>query len=410
MNKKFIFPNKKTLMNQVARVKTPNKLAMYIAGICGIGIIAAFGFSGMSNAVVQDDDNALTNKLKPTLDLKINDEDIKPKSFALNNNQNDNIKNKLNNDDEVQNILAKERQERENLQKNNLYENNIYDNKEAERYKASSYIAVNNNQINKNNNSNNQDTNNIQNINNIPNMENTKNIMQMMQNAQNTDNPNINNNDANMQKSKQAFTTKSGNFGYLDSTLQHALSDKEIKAGTVIPAILMHSLNSDLPGMVIATVSQDVYDSISHTNIIIPKGTKLNGIYDSNLSFGQDGLAVVWNRLVFTDGSTFDLGSMTGTDQSGNSGFRDKVNNHYARTFGSSILVAIIGSGMQLSQPKGRTNTGNDAQETITANIAQQTGNTAQNVLNKTLNVQPTVTIKSGYRFNVMVNKDFVID
>lgn len=150
----------------------------------------------------------------------------------------------------------------------------------------------------------------------------------------------------------------------------------------------MHAVSSDLPGSLTAIVTQNVYDSITGQYLLIPQGTKINGVYDSQISFGQRRIMVVWSRLIFPDGKTFDLGAMAGADQEGKSGFYDKVNNHYMQTFGSAILTAIIGSGMQLSQPKGRTNTGNDAQETITANIAQQSGNTAQGVLNKNLNVQ----------------------
>jgi len=400
-NKKFSMPTAKKLMSQVARVKTTNKLGLYLAGACGLAIIGIFAFSGMSNAVVQDDDNALTNKLKPKLDMSISDDDIKPKSIAINttNPSTTNIDNNMGSntqDEKVKRVLAQEAKERAELENpNNLANSN------KSRYEASSYIPINNIQANINSVQQGQS---IPNIPAMPNMESLQNQMPDISSL------GIGGGDANMQKRKEAFTTKSGNFGYLDSQLQPAVSEKEILAGTVIPAILTHSLNSDLPGIVNAIVSQDVYDSITHSHIVIAKGTKLNGIYDSNLSFGQEGLAVVWNRLVFSDGSTFDIGSMTGADQGGNSGFRDKVNNHYGRTFGSAILVALIGSGMQLSQPKGNSNSGNDARETITANVAQQTGNTAQGVLNKTLNVQPTVTIKAGYRFNVMVNKDFVVE
>ncbi|MFM2344013.1 MAG: conjugal transfer protein TrbI [Pseudomonadota bacterium] len=396
--KKFIFPDKKKLINQTARLKTTNKLGMYIAISCGIVIVLMFGFGGLSNAVVQDDKNSLTNKIKPNLDIKVNEDIIKPKSFAINSINNNEIQVNKKDDINFNKILEQERQERESISNKNIDEklnNSITD---SDRYSASPDIPVANN-INtldvKNNNSINAQ---------LPNLNTINQALQDMQNI------NTKGVDNNSQQQKIKFASSSGNFGYLNSIKQNAISEKEIKAGTVIPAILNHSLNSDLPGIVTATVSQDVYDSISHTNIVIPKGTKLNGIYDSNLSFGQDGLAVVWNRLVFTDGATFDIGSMTGADQGGNSGFRDRVNNHYARTFGSSILVALIGSGMQLSQPKNRSLAGNDAQETITANIAEQTGNTAQNVLNKTLNVQPTVTIRAGYRFNIMVNKDFIVE
>jgi type IV secretion system protein TrbI len=423
-NKKFFMPTKNKLMSQVARVKTTNKLAVYITCACAVAVAAAFAFSGISNAVVQDDNNAITTKIKPKLDMSINEDDIKPKNLGLaNKNESEqqtasNTSNLTKSDEDVKRILAQEAHERAQLNNANIQNDannqnmlnaNLAQQKNA-RYSANPNIAVNNNNQNSN-----QQLNNQAGMPQIPNMPTMPNMQEIQAGAM-AGMPDMaalasgmGGSDANMQARKEKFTTKGGNFGYLESVKQNALSDFELKAGSVIPAILTNSLNSDLPGMVTAIVSQDVYDSITHSHILIRKGTKLNGIYDSNLSFGQNGLAVVWNRLVFDDGSVFDLGSMTGADQAGNSGFRDKVNNHYGRTFGSAALIAVIGSGMQLSQPKGKTNAGNDAQETITANMAQQTGNAAQGVLNKMLNVQPTLTIKVGYRFNVMVNKDLVI-
>lgn len=227
-------------------------------------------------------------------------------------------------------------------------------------------------------------------------------------------NPNINNinkNPINFDNVtlQEKLATKKSNY-YLDSQLQEARSKFEIKAGSVIPAAMNHAISSDLAGEISATVTQNVYDSVSGEYLLIPQGTKLNGRYDSQIAFGQQRIMVIWDRLVFADGKTFDLGAMAGADQSGKSGFHDKVNNHYVRTFGSAILVSLIGSGMQLSQPKNRNNNGIDAQEIITANVAQQTGNTAQGVLNKTLNVQPTLEIEAGYTFNVAVNKDMVLE
>ncbi len=402
--KKITMPSNGKLIGQVAKVKTVNKLGYWIAIAVLLTVSSAFVFAEMSNSVSSKDESSILNTSKKQILSNITDtEEIKPKDISVRVNQDNQIQpniNYTNSNDYTNKVLAQEAKEREEIYNQNSPALNQIANK-----KGSIDVALSNKS--------NMDTNhNISNMQNMPVMPSIPNMPSI--DAQMPNMAEIaglgGGSDPNMQAKKEKFTSKSGNFDFLDSQLQHARSEKEIKAGTVIPAILANSINSDLPNMINAVVSEDVYDSISHTHIIIRKGTKLNGIYDSNLSFGQNGLAVVWNRLVFNDGSTFDLGSMSGADQSGNSGFRDKVNNHYGRTFGSAILVALIGSGMQLSQPKNRTSTANDAQETITANMAQQTGNTAQGVLNKNLNVQPTITIKAGYRFNVMVNKDFVIE
>jgi type IV secretion system protein VirB10 len=400
---KSIMPSKQKLLGQVAKVKTVNKLGYYIALGTFLAVGSAFVFAEMGNNVASQDENSiLSTAKKKTLNTVIDTEEIKPKDISLNikqdNQPNQQIASHANNNNDYMNkVLAEEAKEREAIYNNNS-------NYQSANKKGNIDIP-----LSSKNNIDSHNTANMPNIPVMPNIPNLQNIDAQMPSM--ADFAGLGGgSDPNMQAKKEKFTSKSGNFDYLDSQLQQPRSEKEIKAGTVIPAILANSINSDLPNMINAIVSEDVYDSITHTHIIIPKGTKLNGIYDSNLSFGQNGLAVVLNRLVFNNGSTFDLGSMSGADQSGNSGFRDKVNNHYGRTFGSAILVALIGSGMQLSQPKNRTSTSNDAQETITANMAQQTGNTAQGILNKMINVQPTITIKAGYRFNVMVNKDFIIE
>jgi type IV secretion system protein VirB10 len=244
--------------------------------------------------------------------------------------------------------------------------------------------------------------NSMSNLSNLPNLPNI---------AENENIKNINSeNDHNLQARKEKFAQLKKSNYYLDSQIQEARSKFELKAGSVIPAAMNHSISSDLPGDLSATVTQNVYDSVRGEYLLIPQGTKLNGRYDSQVAFGQSRIMVIWDRLVFADGRTFDLGAMGGADSTGKSGFTDKVNNHYLRTFGSAILVSVIGSGMQLSQPKGRSGASNDAQETITANLAQNTGNTAQAVLGKTLNVQPTLEINAGYTFNVAVNKDMVLE
>jgi len=216
--------------------------------------------------------------------------------------------------------------------------------------------------------------------------------------------------DQNQQDSKKKFASvQKSNFD-LDSRIQASKGDYALLAGSFMPAMMVHGISSDLPGELSAMITENVYDSIKGENLLIPQGTKVNGIYDSQVAFGQNRLMVIWTRLIFPNGKTFDLGAMGGANQDGQAGFKDKVNNHYFRTFGSAVLTAIIGSGMQLSQPKSKNGTvGNDAQETITANIAEKTGSTAQGVIGKMLNVQPTLEIDAGYRFNIKVNKDMVL-
>lgn len=98
---------------------------------------------------------------------------------------------------------------------------------------------------------------------------------------------------------------------------------------------MISGISSDLPGQVIAQVSQNVYDSATSTKLLIPQGTQLAGSYSSNISYGQSRILMAWQRLQFPNGKVLDIGSMPGADQAGYAVFSDKVNNHYLRIFGS---------------------------------------------------------------------------
>lgn len=180
----------------------------------------------------------------------------------------------------------------------------------------------------------------------------------------------------------------------------------ELKTGTVLPAMLDHGIHSDLPGQIEAHISQDVYDTATGQFLLIPQGTRTLGTYDHNLVFGQERLLVSWNRLIFPDGSTMNLVNMPGVDQMGYSGFKDKVNHHYKRIFGSALLLSIFSGGIQLSQPETDEHNRNITQETLSAALGQQLGQVATEILKKNINIQPTIEIRPGLRFHIVLIKD----
>jgi type IV secretion system protein TrbI len=197
----------------------------------------------------------------------------------------------------------------------------------------------------------------------------------------------------------------------LGESLQAPRSRYELRAGFVIPGIMLSGVNSELPGQIIGQVSQDVYDTATGKYKLIPQGTRLVGVYDSKVQYGQSRVLIAWQRLVFPDGKAMDIGSMPGADSAGYSGFKDKVNNHYLRIFGSALLLSGIVAGVNTSQ----TNPNNDPFGTSTSTImsqaiAQEIGQTASNLLQKNINIAPTIEIRPGYRFNVMVVKDLDFD
>jgi len=162
--------------------------------------------------------------------------------------------------------------------------------------------------------------------------------------------------DQNQQDEKHKFMTTVADNDYLNSSLQAAKSPYEIKAGSIIPATMINGLNSDLPGQIIAQVRENVYDSSTRRFLLIPQGARLVGLYDSNISYGQERVLVAWNRLIYQDGSSINLKTMPGTNLEGYAGFDAEVNNHYWKIFGSSFIMGVITAGMQYSQNNTNAN------------------------------------------------------
>ncbi|MGC0153555.1 TrbI/VirB10 family protein [Chromobacterium vaccinii] len=222
--------------------------------------------------------------------------------------------------------------------------------------------------------------------------------------------------DQNKQARKEKFLREAddaANRNYLTSTRMPAISPYEIKASTVIPAIMEGGLNSDLPGMIKAQVRENVYDTRTGRILLIPARSKLIGTYDSQVAYGQERVLVVWNRIIFPDASELFIQGMPGADGGGYAGMTGDVDNHYVRTFSSAILTSLVISGIQLSQPQQTTNSSGQVSQptvgqTISGQLGQQVGQAAMGIMQKNLNVQPTIRIAPGTRFNVMVSKNIV--
>jgi type IV secretion system protein VirB10 len=216
--------------------------------------------------------------------------------------------------------------------------------------------------------------------------------------------------DPNGQTKKEAFFNADlAKLGYLPNQVVAPRSLYELKRGSVIPATLITGINSDLPGRITAQVSQNVYDSATGRRLLIPQGTKLMGRYDSKVAFGQSRVLVIWTDIIFPNGATLQIGGMAGTDAEGYGGFKDQVDNHYLQTFGSAVLLAIIGTGMDMAIPQSSTlATQETASDAARRNFAETFGRVAERTITKNLDVQPTLEIRPGYQFNVLVDQDIV--
>lgn len=188
-----------------------------------------------------------------------------------------------------------------------------------------------------------------------------------------------------------------------------------LRAGALIPATLITGINSQLPGMVLAQVAENVYDTATGNYVLIPQGAKLIGEYSTSVAYGHDRVMVAWKRITFPDGRTLDIGTMPGVDVSGKSGFVDQVNNHYLKTFGSAILLSTIAGGIAYGASVGspQSSSAGGAPVTIQGEMAGQTGNVlgqeVSQVMNKSLDISPTVKIRPGYEFDVLVTKDITL-
>lgn len=185
-----------------------------------------------------------------------------------------------------------------------------------------------------------------------------------------------------------------------------------LNAGTLIPCVMISGLNSELSGTVKALVTENVYDSVNGKFLIIPQGSSLIGNYSNKISFGSNRIGVGFNSLIMPNGTSFDLKGLPGSDLQGFNGFTDIVDNHYWQLFGTSFIIGVITAGMQYSQnntnPYVQTGgLGYDSNptvgQTVAGSLGQQLGQTGLAVANKQLNVSPTIIIRQGMRFNVML-------
>ena len=213
----------------------------------------------------------------------------------------------------------------------------------------------------------------------------------------------------NRQGEKEAFLTSPGDTATRNtSELQPPASPYTVMAGTVIPAALVTGINSDLPGEVIASVTQPVYDTATGRYLLIPQGSRLIGRYDSQVAFGQQRVLLVWLRLILPDTSSIALDKLPGIDPAGYAGLEDGVNWHWNRILAGAALSTLLGVSSELAV----SNEGDVNGNVVLAlrDSAQDTTNqVGQEITRRNLSIQPTLTVRPGFPMDVMVNKDLVL-
>lgn len=208
---------------------------------------------------------------------------------------------------------------------------------------------------------------------------------------------------------KEQFISKAASDQHIvPHLLTPPLTAFEIKAGTLISAALVTALSSDLPGPVIAQVTEPVFDHASGRRILIPQGARLIGRYDSEVSHGQDRALVVWTRIVFPDGASLNIGAMSGGDATGAAGLADQVDDHLpklARAVGLSTLISIAGAAAQNSLSRSSDNLVlQDAAGGVSASASQ----TGQRLVDRDLQRAPTLRVRPGWPLKIIVDKDLL--
>ena len=213
----------------------------------------------------------------------------------------------------------------------------------------------------------------------------------------------------NRQNQKEAFLAKGGDVATSNTgTLQAPASPYTVMAGTVIPGALVTGINSDLPGQIIAEVTQPVYDTATGRYLLIPQGSRLIGRYDSQVAFGQRRVLLVWLRLILPDASSIALDKLPGIDPAGYAGVEDGVDWHWGRILAGAALSTLLGVSSELSV----SNEGNINGNTVLAlrDSSQDTANqVGQEITRRNLSIQPTLTVRPGFPVDVMVGKDLVL-
>lgn len=214
---------------------------------------------------------------------------------------------------------------------------------------------------------------------------------------------------ASTQDAKHSFLEKDTDSRlYASATLQMPRSPYQLMAGSIIPAALVTGIKSDLPGPVIAVVTENVFDSVSGREVLIPQGAKLLGEYDSKVAYGQRRVLLVWTRLILPNGSSLTLDRLSGVDTEGYAGLEDGVDWHWRRLLAGAALTTLLNAGAEMAAPNQSDGSGTVIVATREG-IEDSVNQVGQEITRRSLDIQPTLTNRPGLPLRVIVNKDLIL-
>lgn len=212
--------------------------------------------------------------------------------------------------------------------------------------------------------------------------------------------------DPNAQSRKLAFAGAADDQADVNPhRLAAAASPYMLSAGSIIPASLITGLRSDLPGLVVAQVTENVFDSATGRYLLVPQGARLIGAYDSVVAFGQRRALVVWQRIIMPDGNAIKLDNEPATDPRGYAGVADQVDFHSWALLKGIAISTLLGAGTNFSL------TGeSDLVQAIRQSAQQNAANAGNQITSRNLDIQPTITVRPGFRIRLLVHRDLVLE
>lgn len=192
---------------------------------------------------------------------------------------------------------------------------------------------------------------------------------------------------------------------YNPHALETPVSPWQVMAGSVIAASLLTGVNSDLPGLVVAQVTENVHDTVTGRTVLIPQGSRLVGSYDSVVAFGQSRALLVWQRIILPDGASIQIDNLPATDAAGYAGLEDRVDHHTWRLLRGIGMSTLLGVGTELSLGDSES----DLVRAIRQSTQQSANQAGQQIVTRNLDIQPTIRIRPGWPLRVIVHKDLVM-
>lgn len=206
--------------------------------------------------------------------------------------------------------------------------------------------------------------------------------------------------------SRRAFLGQRGNRSTESpERIMRLASPYVVQAGSVIPAAIITGIRSDLPGQITAQVTQNVYDSPTGRILLIPQGSRLIGEYDSDVAAGQNRVLLAWDRLILPGGHSILLDRLPGADAAGMAGLEDQTNYHWGNMLKAALISTLLSAGTELI-----SNGDSDLIRALRFGTQDTISQTGRQVVQRQLNVPPTLTVRPGFSLRIIVTRDLVLE